>query len=100
MSELEIIRQKISENKEYLKKTYGVEEIGVFGSVARGEQTHESDVDVVVTLNQEKVSVGLFKFFDMQRFLENLFNRKVDLMTKKSIRPAFRKYIFPNIIYI
>ena len=100
MSELDIIKQKITESKEYLKETYGVEEIGVFGSITRNEQTPESDIDIVVTLNQEKVPVGLYKFCDMERFLEKLFNRKVDLTTKNSIRPAFREYILPTIIYI
>ncbi|MEK7459883.1 MAG: nucleotidyltransferase family protein [Patescibacteria group bacterium] len=98
--ELEIIKKKITENKAYLREIYGVEEIGLFGSYTRGEQTPESDVDVVVTLNQKKVSVGLFEFCNLERFLENLLNKKVDLVTKRSIRPAFQKYILPTILYI
>ena len=83
-----------------MREIYGVEEIGLFGSYTRGEQTPESDVDVVVTLNQKKVSVGLFEFCNLERFLENLLNKKVDLVTKRSIRPAFQKYILPTILYI
>ena len=98
--ELEIIKKKITENKAYLREIYGVEEIGLFGSYTRGEQTPESDVDVVVTLNQKNVSVGLFEFCNLERFLENLLNKKVDLVTKRSIRPAFQKYILPTILYI
>ena len=98
--DLEQITQKIADNKEYLRETYGVEEIGIFGSYTRGEQTSKSDVDLIVTLNQEKVSVGLFEFCNLEHFLENLLNKKIDLVTKKSIRPAFQKYILPTILYI
>ena len=98
--ELEIIKKKITENKAYLREIYGVEEIGLFGSYTRGEQTPESDVYVFVSLNQKKVSVGLFEFCNLERFLENLLNKKVDLVTKRSIRPAFQKYILPTILYI
>ncbi|KKR79883.1 MAG: polymerase beta domain protein region protein [Candidatus Nomurabacteria bacterium GW2011_GWA2_40_9] len=46
MRELEEITQKIAKNKTYLKDTYGVEEIGVFGSFARGDNDLNNDVDI------------------------------------------------------
>lgn len=98
--ELNIIKEKIAQNKEYLLKTYGVEEIGVFGSFAHGDQTSESDIDIIVNLNHKCVPLGLLKYFDLQNFLEKNLDRKVDLVTEKSIRPAFRKYIMPTIQYI
>lgn len=98
--DLEKITQKITENKKYLKETYGVEEIGIFGSFVRGDNTEKSDVDIAITLNQEKVPIGLFEFCNLERFLENLLNKKVDLVTKRSIRPAFQKYILPTILYL
>ena len=70
--ELDTIKEKIAQNKEYLRKTYGVEEIGVFGSYARGDNTINSDVDIAIELNHEKVPVGLFEFARMQFFLEDL----------------------------
>ncbi len=98
--ELDTIKEKIAQNKEYLRETYGVEEIGVFGSFVHGDQTAESDIDIIVDLDHERVPVGLFKYFDLQDFLEKNLGRKVDIVTEKSIRPAFRKYIMPTVQYI
>src|SRR3989338_2039382 len=98
--ELDIIKEKIAQNKEYLRETYGVEEIGVFGSFAYGNQTIKSDIDIIVDLNYNRVPLGLLKYFDLRDFLEKNLGRKVDLVTEKSIRPAFRKYIMPTIQYI
>jgi predicted nucleotidyltransferase len=66
--DLEIIKQKITENKEYLLKTYGVEEIGVFGSYARGDNDENSDIDIAIEINQDKAIVGFFEFSSMERF--------------------------------
>ncbi len=65
------------QNKEYLLKTYGVEEIGVFGSFARGDHNENSDIDISVELNHEKVPVGLFEFARMQFYLEDLLGKKL-----------------------
>ena len=46
--EFETIKQKIALNKEYLQKTYGVEEIGVFGSLARGDNIENSYIDIAI----------------------------------------------------
>ena len=97
--ELDTIKQKIAENKEYLRETYGVEEIGVFGSYVHGDYKPESDVDVVVEFN-ENSKTSLFDYMDIQHYLEKKLNKKVDLVTKSGIRPAFRKYILPTIVYI
>lgn len=99
LSELEIIKQKISAEKKYLRDTFGVEEIGVFGSYAHGEATPTSDVDVIVLLNQ-RVPVGVFEFIDLQLYLEKKLGKRVDLVTKRGLRPAFRKFILPDIIEI
>ena len=98
--ELDTIKEKIAQNKEYLRKTYGVEEIGVFGSYARGDNTINSDVDIPIELNHEKVPVGLFEFARMQFFLEDLLGRKVDLITKRGIKPLIRERILSQLIIV
>ena len=98
--ELDTIKEKIAQNKEYLRKTYGVEEIGVFGSYARGDNTINSDVDIAIELNHEKVPVGLFEFARMQFFLEDLLGRKVDLITKRGIKPLIRERILSQLIIV
>jgi predicted nucleotidyltransferase len=98
--DLEIIKQKITENKEYLLKTYGVEEIGVFGSYARGDNDENSDIDIAIEINHDKAIVGFFEFSRMERFLEQLLGRKVDLVVKDAIKPYIKESILAQMIML
>ena len=99
-TDLETIKRKIAENKAYLRETYGVTEIGVFGSFARGDQNADSDIDISVELNHDKVPVGLFEFAGMQFYLEDLLGRKVDLVTKTGIKPLIKDRILSQLIIV
>ena len=98
--DLETIKRKIALNKPYLLKTYGVTEIGVFGSFARGDQNADSDIDISVELNHNKVPVGLFEFAGMQFYLEDLLGRKVDLVTKGGIKPLIKDRILSQLVIV
>jgi len=74
---------------------FGVKKIGLFGSVARGESKPDSDLDFVVVLERWTCDDFLGAAF----FLEDLFEREVDLVPLDSIRPELRKYILPEIQY-
>lgn len=95
-TELETIKQKIALNKEYLRETYGVEEIGVFGSFALGDNDENSDIDMVVELQKP---LGL-QFFSLERHLEKYLGRKVDLATKAAIKPYIRERILAQTVYL
>ncbi len=97
--ELETIKQKIALNKDYLKETYGVEEIGIFGSFARGDNDEKSDVDIAIELNR-KVPVGFFEFASMKFYLEDLMGRKVDLVIKSGIKKIIKERILSQLIII
>ena len=79
------IRQKAAP----ILERYGVQYAGVFGSVARGEDTLESDVDVLVVLKQP---VSLLKFFGLNDELETALGCKVDLVTRNSLNPHVRPF--------
>ena len=98
--ELQKVKEKISQNKNYLKKTYGVEEIGIFGSYAHGEDTPLSDIDVLFDVNQRRDSFSLFDLADMQNFLENLLGKSVDVIDKNNIRPLIKERILKEVILI
>lgn len=66
----------------------GVLHAGVFGSVARGEDTEESDVDVALDLDPER-PIGLIEYSGIHLFLAGLFGRPVDLATRPCRRPSF-----------
>jgi len=68
--------------------------IGIFGSVARGENTENSDIDI---LYQLKTAVGLFNLVRMKDSLEEKLNKKVDLVSEKSIHPKLKSYIMNDL---
>jgi len=65
-----------------------VEKAWVFGSFSRGEETAESDVDIMVVLDNSR-PIGL-KFFAMIEDLKELLGRDVDLVTENSLKPFAR----------
>ena len=87
----------INENRSFLRDKYLVKEIGIFGSVARGEQTAVSDVDVLVEFSEP---VGFFTFLDLESFLSKTFGKKVDLVTKRALKPAVKDQILKDAVYV
>lgn len=84
--------------KPFLHKKFGVTRIGVFGSFARGAQTHKSDIDLVVEL--EKSRKNIHTFLQLKRSLERELSRKVDLGFEHSLKPTVRENIKKEIIYV
>lgn len=68
----------IKEKHNYLFSEYGVERVGLFGSIARETATEDSDIDLIVELRQP---IG-FKFVELVEYFERLFGKKVAVMTK------------------
>jgi predicted nucleotidyltransferase len=75
----------------------GVKSLAVFGSVARGDATASSDIDVLVEFSRP---VGLFEFIRLKYYLEELTSCRVDLVTRDAIRPSMREDILKEAIYV
>ena len=87
----------LSQFKKEFGPQFGIKELGIFGSVARGEQTENSDLDLFVSL--EKVEP--FIIFDLKEILESLCKCKVDLVRlRDSLRPALKRNILKDGIYV
>ncbi len=71
-------------------KQAGVTRSSLFGSYVRDEENMHSDIDILVELPQ---GTGLFTFVDLKRKLEKSLNKKVDLVTFRSINPLLRDTI-------
>lgn len=84
-------RKEIDFEVDDLCKKYGINYLGLFGSVARREETKDSDVDLLVKFDKKK-KIGLFELDDLQKEFENKLGRKVDLVTK------LNKYIEPYVL--
>jgi len=89
----EEITRIIKENYDILTTEYGVSRIGFFGSVAKNTMTEDSDLDIVVEF---KRPIG-FKFIRLVEYLENIFGKKVDVLTKDGIENIRVKEIAINI---
>ncbi|MFA5803932.1 MAG: nucleotidyltransferase family protein [Melioribacteraceae bacterium] len=81
---LEILKR----HKELLKR-YKVKRIGLFGSFLRNESNNESDIDLLVDFEEK----SLDNFIDLAFELEEIFDRKVDLLTEKGISPYILPYV-------
>ena len=88
--------QVLSDNREELSR-FGIKSIAVFGSVARGEATRDSDVDILVEFHPEE-RVGIFRFLELKEHLEGLFGREVDLVTPAGLKPRLRDGILAEAV--
>ena len=87
----------LNEQSETTRQRFGIKNLGVFGSAARNELRDDSDVDVLV----EFEGLPTFdKYMDLKFFLENLFARRVDLVTRDCIKPRMRKIIEKDLIRV
>ena len=72
----------------------GVEYAGVFGSVARGQDRPDSDIDLLVRFQQLP---GLFGYIGLERRLSEVLGKKVDLATEESLHPMIRRNVLSEL---
>ena len=90
------IETKLHELKPYLFDRFHVSRIGYFGSFAEDRQTEDSDIDILVDF---AVTPG-WEFFALEEYLENVFDRKVDLVTERALKKRLSEQILKQIKYI
>jgi predicted nucleotidyltransferase len=90
------ILSKLTELKPILYKDYAVKEIGLFGSYSDNSNTEESDIDILVELEKP---IG-WKFFTLELFLENVFNKKIDLVTKSALKEQIKDQILKQVNFV
>jgi predicted nucleotidyltransferase len=86
-----------SHKTEFLEK-FGVCKIGLFGSIARGEQTEFSDIDIAIEMDPGKKN--LHNFLEFKRFLEKEFGKPVDLGIESTLKSAVKDEVKEEIIYV
>ncbi|MBL7966297.1 MAG: nucleotidyltransferase family protein [Prolixibacteraceae bacterium] len=90
------ILAKLKELKPTLRKDYAVKEIGLFGSFSDDTFTDESDIDILVELEQP---IG-WKFFTLEIYLEKVLGRKIDLVTKNAIKDQIKDNILQQVKFV
>jgi len=93
----EMICSLLRTNKEEMSRRYGVTKIGLCGSYSRDEQRENSDIDIVVELE----SSNTFRsFFGLKFYLEQMFDKHIDLGIEHAIKPAVRDNMLKSILYV
>ncbi len=90
MKTLDEIRRILEQQKDFLRDKYKVKEISIFGSFVREEQKKTSDVDILVDFYE---TPDLLTFLELERFLEELLEIKIDLVHKPALRKEIREQV-------
>lgn len=89
---ISILKEQIT----FLNERYHLRKIGLFGSYAIESQTESSDIDLIVDFDKP---IGL-DFVELGDYLENLLNKKVDLITFEGLKNSKYKLDMENISFI
>jgi len=91
------IIDKLQELKPILKERYGIEEFAVFGSVAKGTDTVDSDVDIAILKMDKK---DILKRLEAKEFLERQLNKRIDLGYLDSMKTFIKNRIRKDLVYV
>lgn len=96
MNSEEEILEKLRELKPVLREDFSVRRIGLFGSFTDGTSTETSDIDILIEFEKP---IG-WRFFSLEIFLERIFGRKVDLVTRDAIKEQIKEQILEQVKYV
>ena len=97
MHDKKSILVKLQQLKTELRMRFSVGEIGLFGSVVRDDDTERSDIDILVEFEKP---IGFFQFMELEEFLEEQLGGKVDLVSKKALKPYIGRHIIEEVVTI
>jgi len=92
----EYILSKLAELKPALYKDYAVKEIGLFGSFSDESFSEDSDIDLLVEFEKP---IG-WKYFSLEIYLESIFGRKIDLVTRNALKRQIKNRILKQVNYV
>ena len=90
------ILSRLRELKPTLYRDFAVKEIGLFGSFSDNTHNEDSDIDILVELERP---IG-WKFFSLELYLESIFKRKIDLVTKNALKLQIKDSILKQVNYV
>ena len=85
------IKEKVSP----VMREYGIKHASIFGSVSRGDDRMNSDIDLLVELGN--IPMGMFKYMEFIGKMENKLGRKVDLVTEGGASKFLKPYIMSDL---
>ncbi|NER94675.1 MAG: nucleotidyltransferase family protein [Symploca sp. SIO1B1] len=97
MLKLNKIKQFLINYKPIIQEKYQITELGIFGSYVREEQTETSDLDVLIDYSN---APSLLDIVDLEFYLSDCLGVKVDVVTKKGLKPRVKENILAEVIYV
>ena len=97
MKSLDEIKRILEAQKDDLATKYGVTVIGVFGSYVRGEQRHDSDVDVLIELERPP-RISLIGLVELEHYLSDMLGVNVDIAIKENLRRRIGERILSEVV--
>ena len=79
-------------------RRFGVSHAAVFGSVARGEARGDSDIDVLVELDQDR-PMGIFEYARLKLYINEILNGAADVVNRRTIKPLLRDSILRGAVH-
>jgi predicted nucleotidyltransferase len=95
----EYIINYLSEHKDEFSKKFGITKLGLFGSYVRSDAKENSDIDILVELENGLINIH-DKKSDFKNTLEKYFNLKVDIAREKYLKPLAKKEILSEVEYV
>ena len=89
----------LSQHKEDFFKEFGLVKLGIFGSFGRNEAKEDSDIDIIIELDNDVDDIYRKKLA-FKHELESYFQRKVDIAREKYLKPLAKKSIMNDVIYV
>jgi len=90
------ILTKLKELKPILYQNYSVKQIGLFGSFSEDSNAEDSDIDLLVDFEKP---IG-WKYLSLEIYLEKVFGRKIDLVTKNALKEQIKTKILNQVRYV
>lgn len=98
MNKNEIIHY-LRKQQPYFHNTFGINFIGLFGSFSRGDETKDSDIDILYNIEKGK-KLSMLKYLKIASLLEDCFHKKIDLVRVDTLKPTVKKYVDKDLIYV
>ncbi len=94
---LEEIRRTLQDHLPELQERYGVTVIGIFGSYARGESRPDSDLDILVEL-EEPPRISLLGLVNLENYLSDLLGVPVQVTLLRNLKPRLKPRVLQEVV--
>lgn len=94
---LETVKKTLESSKDQINREFKAKVLGIFGSYVRGDETPESDLDVLVRFRE---GATLFDLVGLADYLEEKLGIKVDVVSERAVRPELKQNLLEEVVAV